>query len=158
MPRCWRGRGPASPMIISPTNPHLRGKTRVIARATTTQPTVVRALVTSRWHDTGPDQIKTLVDSRIVVVRRVFETIQIARGAPPPISPHSVLRPTNVIATSPIVRTTDLNDHQLVARVPPGLRSRDYFVVDVQTLTELCRPRGTAQTAGVIGLVRITSS
>jgi hypothetical protein len=156
----WPGAGGdvahMSPTFIAPTCANLHGKITVLARTTPTQPTIVYAKVTSLSREESA--IKTLVRSRIVLVSQVFETVKRAHGAGPPIPPDRLLESSNVIASSPVVRTTDLKDHLLTLHVPTGLTSRDYFIVGIQVFTELCTPRSTGNTESVVGLVRVATS
>jgi hypothetical protein len=69
-----------------------------------------------------------------------------------------VLDPSNVIASSQVVRTTDFKDHLLTLHVPSGLPSRDYFLIGVQALTALCTPKQTGHGESLVGLVRVTAS
>ena len=145
-----------APTFIVPTGPNVHGKITVLTHTTSNRPTVVHAKVTSLSEPRSP--VKSLRRSRIVLVSQVFETVGKAHGAPPPIDPDQVLKPANVIASSAVVRTTDLKDHLLTLHVPTGLSSRDYFIVGVQVFTGLCTPRSTGSTQSVVGLVRVRPS
>jgi hypothetical protein len=143
-----------TPTFVSPVDPRARGRITVLARTTVDRSTVVPAVVTTLTDGRAVLSVPTLARSRIVLVRRVYETVRTVRDAPPPISPQLMLRRSNVISSDRVVRTTDLDDHRLDTTVPAGLRARDY-VVAVQDFTERCRPTDTAEPDELIGLVRV---
>jgi hypothetical protein len=126
----------------------------MLARTTPADGSTVHAVVRSR-SKTKPE-VPVLVRSRIVLTRKVWETVSAARGiANPLINPDQLLSRSNVIATSRTVRTTDLANHPLTLAVPARLSPRDYFVVAVQHATELCDPPRSGGTESLIGLVRV---
>jgi hypothetical protein len=142
------------PTLVVPAGPHLHGRLTVLARTTPAHGSTVRAVV-SALSKTKPE-VTVLVRSRIVLTRKVWETVSAAKGiANPLINPDHVLSRSNVIATSRTVRTTDLADHSLTLAVPPGLSPRDYFVIAAQHATEICDPPRSSRTEALIGLVRV---
>jgi len=158
LPTCPEAGGDSavgSPTFISPLDAKLRGHVTVLAHTTPAHATTVHAVVTSRSGSYSG--IHSLVDSRIVLTRQVFETVAAARGIPNPLidNPDHMLSARNVVATSGDVRTTDLNDHELTIVVPRGLQPRDYFVMAVQSVTPRCTPTRTGSSESVIGLVRV---
>ena len=142
------------PTLVVPAGPDLHGRITMLAHTTPLHGSTVHAVVRS-LSKTKPD-VTVLVRSRIVLTRKVWETVSAARGiANPLIDPDQFLSRSNVIATSRTVRTTDLADHALTLAVPARLTPRDYFVVAFQHATELCDPPRNSGTESLIGLVRV---
>ena len=137
------------------------GKVTVLARTSPGRPAVVHAVVTYFGHPKPKPEIKTMTRSRILLVKRVWETVAIAHGDHPLVPEADVLAASNVIAASPFIRTTDLKNHLLTLDVPVGLRPRDYFLIGDQVRTALCGPGGAGPTSHgqtLVGLVRVTRS